>query len=41
MGYASGRHGSVLFSIGVVLFVMILALNAAILAVRRKEASNG
>jgi phosphate transport system permease protein len=41
MGYASGRHGSVLFSIGVVLFVMILALNAAILTVRRKEAANG
>jgi ABC-type phosphate transport system permease subunit len=41
MGYASGRHGSVLFSIGVVLFVMILALNAAILTVRRREAANG
>ena len=38
MGYAQGRHGSILFSIGIVLFTLILILNGAILAVRRKEA---
>ena len=31
MGYASGRHGEMLFSIGVVLFSVILVLNGAIL----------
>ena len=36
MGYAQGRHGSILFSIGIVLFTLILILNGAILAVRRK-----
>ena len=35
MGYASGRHSEMLFSIGVVLFSMILILNSAILAMRR------
>ncbi|MDR2344410.1 MAG: phosphate ABC transporter permease subunit PstC [Spirochaetaceae bacterium] len=37
MGYAQGRHGSMLFSIGIVLFTLILILNGVILAVRRKE----
>ena len=36
MGYASGRHSEMLFSIGVVLFSMILILNSAILAMRRR-----
>jgi phosphate transport system permease protein len=36
MGYAEGRHNEILFSIGVVLFVLILALNSVILLVRRK-----
>jgi phosphate transport system permease protein len=35
MGYASGRHSEMLFSIGVVLFIMILALNSLILRLRR------
>jgi phosphate transport system permease protein len=35
MGYASGRHSEMLFSIGVVLFIMILALNGLILRLRR------
>ena len=35
MGYASGRHSEVLFSIGAVLFVLILILNSAMLRVRR------
>jgi phosphate transport system permease protein len=35
MGYAEGRHNEILFSIGVVLFVLILALNSAILLMRR------
>lgn len=42
MGYAQGRHSLMLFSVGVVLFIMILLLNSAILFVRRrleKEAS--
>jgi phosphate transport system permease protein len=39
MGYAQGRHGSILFSIGIVLFTLILLLNAALLAVRRKDAA--
>jgi ABC-type phosphate transport system permease subunit len=37
MGYAQGRHSSILFSIGIVLFTLILLLNAALLAVRRKD----
>jgi phosphate transport system permease protein len=37
MGYARGRHGSVLFSIGAVLFILILILNGAILFIRRRE----
>ena len=36
MGYAAGRHSEMLFSIGVVLFSMILILNGAILAMRRR-----
>ncbi|MDR2471538.1 MAG: phosphate ABC transporter permease subunit PstC [Treponema sp.] len=36
MGYASGRHSEILFSIGVVLFVIILALNSLILRFRRE-----
>jgi phosphate transport system permease protein len=36
MGYAEGRHNEILFSIGVVLFVLILALNSIILLIRRK-----
>jgi ABC-type phosphate transport system permease subunit len=39
MGYAQGRHGNILFSIGVILFSLILLLNGAILVVRRREAS--
>ncbi|QQO07882.1 phosphate ABC transporter permease subunit PstC [Breznakiella homolactica] len=42
MGYAQGRHSLMLFSVGVVLFIMILLLNSAILYMRRrleKEAS--
>jgi len=36
MGYASGRHSEILFSIGVVLFTIILILNSMILAFRRR-----
>jgi phosphate transport system permease protein len=36
MGYAGGRHSQMLFSIGVVLFFLILILNSAILWMRRK-----
>jgi len=36
MGYASGRHSEMLFSIGVVLFAMILILNSLILWFRRR-----
>jgi phosphate transport system permease protein len=36
MGYAEGRHSEMLFSIGIVLFVLILILNSVILRVRRK-----
>jgi ABC-type phosphate transport system permease subunit len=36
MGYASGRHSEMLFSIGVVLFIIILFLNSMILAFRRR-----
>ena len=35
MGYADGRHSSMLFSIGVVLLIMILILNCIILMIRR------
>ncbi|MDR2097201.1 MAG: phosphate ABC transporter permease subunit PstC [Spirochaetaceae bacterium] len=34
MGYAQGRHSSILFSIGIVLFALILLLNASLLAAR-------
>jgi len=36
MGYASGRHSAMLFSIGVVLFSIILILNGMILRFRRR-----
>jgi len=36
MGYASGRHSEMLFSIGVVLFSIILILNSLILWFRRR-----
>jgi phosphate transport system permease protein len=36
MGYASGRHSEMLFSIGAVLFSMILILNGMILNFRRR-----
>ena len=36
MGYASGRHSEMLFSIGVVLFIIILILNSIILLFRRR-----
>ncbi|MCL2410512.1 MAG: phosphate ABC transporter permease subunit PstC [Treponema sp.] len=36
MGYAAGRHSEMLFSIGVVLFSMILILNSIILCLRRR-----
>ncbi|MDR0554859.1 MAG: phosphate ABC transporter permease subunit PstC [Treponema sp.] len=36
MGYSSGRHSQMLFSIGVVLFIFILALNSVILQIRRR-----
>jgi phosphate transport system permease protein len=35
MGYSGGRHSQMLFSIGVVLFVLILILNGIILLIRR------
>jgi phosphate transport system permease protein len=35
MGYAEGRHNEMLFSIGVILFALILILNSVILKVRR------
>jgi phosphate transport system permease protein len=34
MGYAGGRHGDILFSVGVVLFVFILLLNGIIFRIR-------
>ena len=36
MGYADGRHSSMLFAIGVVLLVMIFILNGILLLVRRR-----
>ena len=36
MGYASGRHANMLFSIGMVLLVLIFILNAIILVTRRR-----
>jgi phosphate transport system permease protein len=39
MGYSSGRHHEMLFSIGVVLFVIILILNSLILWFRRRMES--
>ena len=39
MGYASGRHSEMLFSIGVTLFAVILILNSMILRYRRRMES--
>jgi phosphate transport system permease protein len=36
MGYAEGRHSQMLFSVGIILLVIILALNTVILRIRRK-----
>ncbi|MDR2495361.1 MAG: phosphate ABC transporter permease subunit PstC [Spirochaetaceae bacterium] len=36
MGYAQGRHGEMLFSIGITLFALILGLNGFILSLRRR-----
>jgi phosphate transport system permease protein len=36
MGYSSGRHSNMLFSIGLTLFALILALNGGILWIRRR-----
>ncbi len=41
MGYAQGRHSLMLFSVGVVLFIMILLLNSAILYMRRRLEKDG
>jgi phosphate transport system permease protein len=41
MGYAGGRHSQMLFSIGVVLFVLILLLNSVILLIRRGAEDEG
>ncbi|MGE5552527.1 MAG: phosphate ABC transporter permease subunit PstC [Betaproteobacteria bacterium] len=38
MGYASGRHQEALFATGIVLFVLIMALNTLAALARRKEA---
>ncbi|MDR2394501.1 MAG: phosphate ABC transporter permease subunit PstC [Treponema sp.] len=37
MGYAQGRHRELLFSIGVVLFMLILVLNSTVLYLRRHK----
>ena len=37
MGYADGRHASMLFSIGVVLLIMVFFLNGIILMIRRRS----
>ena len=36
MGYAQGRHSQILFSIGIVLFVMILILNTVVLKLKER-----
>jgi phosphate transport system permease protein len=41
MGYSSGRHSQMLFSIGVTLFGFILILNSAILLIRRRAEAAG
>jgi phosphate ABC transporter permease protein PstC len=41
MGYASGDHRKALFATGVTLFVIIMILNSAALAVSRRTASRG
>jgi phosphate transport system permease protein len=41
MGYAGGRHSQMLFSIGVVLFILILTLNSLILLIRRRTEEDG
>ena len=37
MGYAGGRHGSLLFSIGIVLLLMVFFLNGVIVIIRRRS----
>jgi phosphate transport system permease protein len=41
MGYSGGRHSQMLFSIGVVLFILILILNSTILLIRRRTEEEG
>jgi phosphate transport system permease protein len=41
MGYAGNRHSQMLFSIGVVLFILILMLNSFILLMRRRTEDEG
>jgi phosphate transport system permease protein len=36
MGYAQGRHSQILFSIGIVLFVIILILNTTVLKLKER-----
>ena len=36
MGYAQGRHNHILFSVGIILFIMILILNTAILILKKR-----
>ncbi|MDF1566507.1 MAG: phosphate ABC transporter permease subunit PstC [Spirochaetaceae bacterium] len=36
MGYAQGRHNRILFSVGIVLFLMILILNTLILVLKKR-----
>ena len=38
MGYAQGRHNRMLFSVGIVLFIMILLLNWGILVMKKRMA---
>jgi phosphate ABC transporter permease protein PstC len=41
MGYAAGQHRQALFATGVTLFLMIMILNTAALAVSRRQAGKG
>ena len=36
MGYAQGRHNHILFSVGIILFIMILILNSVILILKKR-----
>lgn len=36
MGYAQGRHNQILFSVGIVLFIMIFSLNTGIMLIKRR-----